>query len=68
MDDNNLTNYKYNGSVNGKGSHSWSCLGCSWSHSEIGGRKEQNRGQRKANKHSCYDSSKDSWSGRKDLD
>jgi hypothetical protein len=64
----NFTNYKFNGPVNGLGSHSWNCLGCNWTHSVLGGRLEQNRGQRKADSHACYNSSNDSWKQRKDLE
>jgi len=63
----NYTNYKFNGPINGLGSHSWSCLGCNWTHSELGGRKEQNRGQRKADSHKCYNSANDAQAGRKDI-
>ena len=62
----NYTVYTSGGQINSKGVHNWHCLSCPWTHTEMGGRKEQNRGQRKANKHRCYDSSKDPQSGRKD--
>jgi len=67
----NSTNYKYAGarSVNGQmfGIHQWNCTSCPWNMEVVGGRKELNAGARKASKHECYDSSKDSWSDRKDL-
>lgn len=64
---NNDTIYTYGGELNGQGLHKWHCLSCPWTHTELGGRKNQNRGQAKAEAHKCYDSSKDLWSGRRDL-
>ena len=63
----NLTNYRSNGQINGLGSHSWNCMGCGWTHSELGGRKKQNQGQRKADSHKCYNSANDSQAVRKDI-
>ena len=64
----NYTQYTHGGVVNGKAVHNWHCLTCPWTHTEVGGRKEQNMGQRKADRHACYDSSKDAQKGRKDLE
>jgi len=67
----NNTNYTYKGTreINGQkfGVHGWSCLDCPWQIEKVGGPKEMNAGTREANKHQCYDSSKDSWSNRRDL-
>jgi len=67
MGHSNNTVYTNGGEFNGRGVHKWHCLDCSWNHQEVGGRKEQNRGQRKAESHKCYSSANDSWSNRKDL-
>jgi hypothetical protein len=67
MGHSNNTVYTGGGELNGRGFHKWHCLDCSWTHSELGGRKEQDRGQRKANSHRCYNYANDSWSNRKDL-
>jgi len=65
--DPNHTYYERGGVVNGKASHNWHCLSCPWTQTVVGGRKEQNAGQRKADRHQCYDSSKDAQKDRKDL-
>jgi len=64
---NNDTVYTSGGEFNGRGVHKWHCLSCPWTHQEVGGRKEQNAGQRKAEAHRCYDSSKDAQAGRRDI-
>jgi hypothetical protein len=64
----NDTVYTKAGVVNGKGLHKWHCLSCPWTHTEMGGRKEQTRGQNKAENHRCYNSDNDSWKQRKDLE
>ena len=66
--DPNLTNYKRDGVVNGKAVHSWQCMGCPWHATRIGGVKAKNSGQGEADRHQCYDSSKDAQKGRKDLE
>lgn len=63
----NDTVYTFGGALNGKGVHNWHCLSCPWKHQEVGGRIEQNRGQYKANRHRCYDSSRDPQKNRKDI-
>ena len=63
----NLVNYKREGVLNGKAVHGWSCMGCGWHATRIGGPKAKNSGEGEAFRHKCYDSSKDSWSDRKDL-
>ena len=47
----NDTIYTSGGEFNGRGVHKWHCLGCNWTHQELGGRKDKNRGQRKADNH-----------------
>jgi hypothetical protein len=64
----NDTIYSNGGEFNGRGVHKWHCLGCNWTHQELGGLKDKNRGQRKADNHACYNSANDSWKQRKDLE
>jgi hypothetical protein len=68
----NFTNYSREGQVNGKAVHVWTCNGadgmsCGWHATRIGGQQAINSGAAEAQRHQCYDSSKDSWSDRKDL-
>ena len=67
MGHSNDTVYSYGGDIGGVGLHKWHCLKCPWTHSTTGGRKNQDSGQRKAENHRCYDSSKDAQAGRRDL-
>jgi hypothetical protein len=64
---NNDTIYTHGGELNGKGLHKWHCLSCPWTQTALGGSKEQNVGQRKAEAHRCYDSSKDAQARRRDI-
>jgi hypothetical protein len=64
----NNTVYSSGGEFGGLGVHNWHCLGCQWTHTTVGGRKEQSAGQSKAESHKCYNSANDPWKQRKDLE
>jgi len=63
----NLTKREPTWEINGKSIHKWTCMGCPWTHTEIGGRQALRHGNIKSMYHKCYNSEDDAQSERKDL-